>query len=104
MSHLTDTRWHGYATEPRRVEILVTSELSSSDITSAELRISGQDAVTLTASSAAGGYLLTADEVELPAAGVYRWAAEVTDDEGHTPIVVAGGTLSVSPRVSVAAA
>ena len=58
--------------------------------------------MTLTPSSSTGGYLLVADELELPATGSYAWQAEATDDNGFTE-VVAEGTLSVSFRLSQAA-
>ena len=102
MSHLTQHHWHGYETEPRRVELTIASDLAAGNITAAELRIAGQPAVELTPGVDVDGYTLIADPVVLPdRAGVYRWAAEVTDDQGNTPVVVAVGSLRVDDRVDV---
>jgi hypothetical protein len=103
VSHLKETAWHGYATEPRRVTLTIESALTAAQITSAELRITNQPPVALTPEDATGGYLLTADLVTLPEAANYYWSAEVTDADGNTPIVVAIGTLHVDERVPVAA-
>src|ERR671910_2435203 len=103
MSHLTSIPWHGYATDPRRVEITVASTLVFTDITSAQLRIHGQTAVALTPQTATGGYKLVANTVTLPATpNVYSWSAEVTDTAGNTPIRVAEGSLRVDARTTVA--
>ena len=100
MTHLTDTPWDGYETEPRTVEIVVASSLSAGQIDSAQLRIDDQAAIDLTASSSTGGYTLTGTLV-IPSAGLYAWAAEVTDSDGNTPIVVAAGSLRSLSRVPV---
>ncbi len=104
MSHLTLTRWHGYATEPRDVVLTITSELSASQIASAVLRITDQVEVTLTPAVGTNGYLLEGDLVLPSAPGFYEWTAEVEDTDGNTPVVVAQGQLRVKPRTTVAAA
>ena len=111
MAHLTHTIWHGYETEPRRIEIPVDTRptpedppaLTETDIASAELRITGQTAIVLAAETDPIGYKLTNDSVALPATSAYAWSAEVFDTAGNGPIVVAEGTLRVSARVQLAA-
>lgn len=104
MSHVKSQLWHGYATEPRRVEVTITSGHDADDIESAELRVAGIDPIAMAVQSVPGGYQLVADPVVLPAnAAVYPWSVEVTHNATGGPIVVAVGSLRVSARVEVAA-
>lgn len=103
MSHLPESAWHGYATEPRSVVLVIASDLAATQIASAELRIADQESVSLVPEDDPNGYLLTAAHVVLPAPGTYGWSAEVQDADGNAPIVVAIGSLRVDARIPVTA-
>jgi hypothetical protein len=99
MPDIPFTRLKAKATEPRRVRIPVKSTLRSTDIASAVLNIEGRPDVALSIGADSEGYLLTADPVVMPAAGVYAWSAEATESGGATPVVVAEGELHVDALV-----